>query len=318
MDTNIGRQIASESTQCNTTCRSTNNLECLKELALAPCSLHVAAFASPVSHLPSPGWHICLLCVRRRPNAAKGELGHATLLRGTHSFKPHGISGISKHFPLHPPSSIDPSRTREYKYFPLLVANLLDLPSTCMTKLPPSSSFLGSPEARCKRILCLPQLHDPVRVPCTLMDPSIYHTSRTNRATDIIIYIAQVKRKKMNVNLGPSRTAQQTASKSASLVRALVVHAFGVAAIASTSPVGIKNWRSRLGLLPPFPPSLNIALSQPPAGLDELDHVNDLLQGHDGEAEAGNHPGPKAVHLVGPCKLESAGTVRIGEEVAEE
>jgi len=122
----------------------------------------------------------------------------------------------------------------------------------------------------------------------------------------------------MNVNLGPARTAPQTGSISVSLVRVLVVHALGVVAIASTSPVGIKNWRNRLRLLLPFPPSLNIALSQPPAGLDELDHVNDLLQGHDGEAEAGNHPGPKAVHLVGPGKLESAGTVRIGEEMAKE
>ena len=81
-----------------------------------------------------------------------------------------------------------------------------------MTKLPPSSSFLGSPEARCKKNLCLPQLHDPDRVPCTLMDPSMYHTSRTNHTIDIIMYIAQVKRKKMNVNLGPARTAPQTAS----------------------------------------------------------------------------------------------------------
>ncbi len=79
---------------------------------------------------------------------------------------------------------------------------------------------------------------------------------------------------------------------------------------------------SRLLLLlrcePLRPPGLNITLGQPPAGLNELDHVDDLLQRHDRETDTGDDPWPEAVHLVGSCELEGASTVRVGEDVAQE
>lgn len=66
------------------------------------------------------------------------------------------------------------------------------------------------------------------------------------------------------------------------------------------------------------PPGLHVALGEPAASLDELDDVDALLDGHDGEADARGDPRPEAVHLVGAGQLEGACAVRVGEEVLEQ
>lgn len=66
------------------------------------------------------------------------------------------------------------------------------------------------------------------------------------------------------------------------------------------------------------PPCLDVALGQPLARLDQLDDVDDLLAGHDGEADAGQDPGPEGIHLVGAGHLERGGTVRVRKDLAED
>ena len=65
------------------------------------------------------------------------------------------------------------------------------------------------------------------------------------------------------------------------------------------------------------PPSLHVTLGEPPAGLDELDDVQDLLDGHDGETNARDDPRPERVHLVGAGHFEGSGAVGVREELAE-
>lgn len=64
-------------------------------------------------------------------------------------------------------------------------------------------------------------------------------------------------------------------------------------------------------------PSLHVTLGEPPAGLDKLDDVQDLLDGHDGETNTRDDPRPERVHLVGAGQLEGGGAVRVREELAE-
>lgn len=87
--------------------------------------------------------------------------------------------------------------------------------------------------------------------------------------------------------------------------------------------MGIHTARRTSGRLPLArqalgPAGADVALGQPAAGLDELDDVDDLLEGHDGEADAGEDPGPEAVHLVGARELERARAVGVGEDLAQQ
>lgn len=62
----------------------------------------------------------------------------------------------------------------------------------------------------------------------------------------------------------------------------------------------------------------NIAFGQPLARLHDLDDVDELLEEHDGEADAGQNPRPEAVHLVSAGQLEGGGAVGAGEELAQQ
>lgn len=64
-------------------------------------------------------------------------------------------------------------------------------------------------------------------------------------------------------------------------------------------------------------PLLDVNLSQPLTRLDELNDVDDLLRRHDGEADTGDDPRNGGIHLVGSCKLESRGAVRVGEDLVK-
>lgn len=61
-------------------------------------------------------------------------------------------------------------------------------------------------------------------------------------------------------------------------------------------------------------PGLHVALRQPPAGIDQLHHVDKLLEQHDGRRDAGNHPRPVAIDFVGARQLERTGAPGAGEE----
>lgn len=63
-------------------------------------------------------------------------------------------------------------------------------------------------------------------------------------------------------------------------------------------------------LLPVFP----VALSQPPARLDQLHNIDILLERHDGQADDAKGPGNGAVHLVGAGHFHCGGGERRGEE----
>ena len=63
---------------------------------------------------------------------------------------------------------------------------------------------------------------------------------------------------------------------------------------------------------------LHVALGQPSAGFDELHDVDQLFRRHHGKANPRDDPGPEAVHLVGPGKLEGAGAVWVGEDLSQE
>lgn len=60
----------------------------------------------------------------------------------------------------------------------------------------------------------------------------------------------------------------------------------------------------------------DVSLNQPVTGVHELHNVDDLLQRHDGEGYAGDHPGPPAVDLVSASHLQSSGTPRAGEDTS--
>ena len=76
-------------------------------------------------------------------------------------------------------------------------------------------------------------------------------------------------------------------------------------------------------LLPIFP----VALSQPPARLNQLHNIDILLERHDGQANDAKGPGDCAVHLVGAghfhrsCREgrgEESGSFRSGGRAGEE
>lgn len=67
-----------------------------------------------------------------------------------------------------------------------------------------------------------------------------------------------------------------------------------------------------------LPSHLEVALGEPAAGLDKLDDVDGLLDGHDWEADASDDPGHERVHLVGAGHLEGGGAVGVGEELADD
>ena len=63
-------------------------------------------------------------------------------------------------------------------------------------------------------------------------------------------------------------------------------------------------------LLPVFP----VALSQPPARLDQLHNIDILLEGHNRQADDAESPGDGAIHLVGAGHFHCGGGERRGEE----
>lgn len=65
-------------------------------------------------------------------------------------------------------------------------------------------------------------------------------------------------------------------------------------------------------------PHRNVALGQPPARLDDLDDVDELLEEHDGETDASNDPRPEAVHLVGARQLERRGAVGARKDLPQQ
>lgn len=65
-------------------------------------------------------------------------------------------------------------------------------------------------------------------------------------------------------------------------------------------------------------PHSNVSLSQPLARFDDLDHVDELLEEHDGEADTSDDPRPEAVHLVGTRQLERRGAVGAGEDLPQQ
>lgn len=80
-------------------------------------------------------------------------------------------------------------------------------------------------------------------------------------------------------------------------------------------PGDIRSTRDLLqlvesSLLPVFP----VALSQPPACLNQLHNIDILLERHDGQADNAKSPGDSAVHLVGAGHFHCRGRERRGEE----
>lgn len=57
-----------------------------------------------------------------------------------------------------------------------------------------------------------------------------------------------------------------------------------------------------------------ITLGKPLAGVHQLDDIDELLKGHDGEGDAGDDPRPGALKLVCTCHLEGTGTPGAGKE----
>jgi hypothetical protein len=64
--------------------------------------------------------------------------------------------------------------------------------------------------------------------------------------------------------------------------------------------------------------SLKIDLSKAQAGVVELNAVDELLQKHEWEANAGNYPRHGRVHLVSTSELEGRRAERIGEDLSED
>ena len=65
---------------------------------------------------------------------------------------------------------------------------------------------------------------------------------------------------------------------------------------------------------PQLPPHIAIPLRQPPARLDQLHDIDDLLARHDGERHARDDPRPERVHLVRARELERARRPGVREE----
>lgn len=88
----------------------------------------------------------------------------------------------------------------------------------------------------------------------------------------------------------------------------------------SNTPPFIPRVLRRLPLArqPHRPPRLQVPLGEPLARLDQLHDVDDLLERHDGEADAREDPGPEAVHLVDASELEGARAVRVRKDVLQE
>lgn len=62
----------------------------------------------------------------------------------------------------------------------------------------------------------------------------------------------------------------------------------------------------------------DVTLGQPLACLDQLHHVDELLGGHDGEADDSQNPGPEAVHLVDAGHFEGRRAIGVDEELAQD
>jgi hypothetical protein len=65
-------------------------------------------------------------------------------------------------------------------------------------------------------------------------------------------------------------------------------------------------------------PHLAVGVGQQVAGSDKLDYVDELLGGHDGQANAGNDPGHGRVHLVGAGELQGGGAEGVREDLLED
>jgi hypothetical protein len=76
--------------------------------------------------------------------------------------------------------------------------------------------------------------------------------------------------------------------------------------------LGVLLRRKTLGLA-----ILNIDLGKPLACFDKLNYVEDLLNGHDGEADAGQSPGDRRIHLVCTGELQSRCAERVGEDLTK-
>lgn len=63
-------------------------------------------------------------------------------------------------------------------------------------------------------------------------------------------------------------------------------------------------------------PSLDVNFGKPAARLDELHDIEQLLDGHDGKADAGDGPRYKRVHLICSSDLESGCAEGIGKDLS--
>lgn len=68
--------------------------------------------------------------------------------------------------------------------------------------------------------------------------------------------------------------------------------------------------------LPAIRACLEVTFCQHLAGVDQLNHVDILLECHDRGRDDGDDPGNLAVDLVGASQLQGTGTPRAGEETA--
>lgn len=59
---------------------------------------------------------------------------------------------------------------------------------------------------------------------------------------------------------------------------------------------------------------LEVTLSQPPAGTDKLNEIQDILENEKGTRHGGDDPRDGRVHLVGPGDFECSSTPRIGKD----
>lgn len=62
--------------------------------------------------------------------------------------------------------------------------------------------------------------------------------------------------------------------------------------------------------------SLEVTFRQHLTGIDQLNHIDILLERHDRRRNDGDDPGYLAVDLVGTSQLQSTGTPGAGEETA--
>lgn len=75
-----------------------------------------------------------------------------------------------------------------------------------------------------------------------------------------------------------------------------------------SSLLGLLLWQAGLCTIG------TIALSEPLAGLDDLDNVDPLLEQHDGQGDKGEGPRNGTIHLVCSSHLHGTGGPGAGEE----